>query len=82
MHKYVNLVDLVMSFQTSIYLLLAKIGVDTAVKEPLTSLEVIEFIYSFASLVDSARAFFRGCSQQIPNARRAKEKKKRPKSSK
>ena len=33
--KYVNLVDLVKSFQTSIYYLLAKIDFDTAENEPL-----------------------------------------------
>ena len=33
--KCVNLVDLVKSFQTSIYCLLAKIGVDTAENRPL-----------------------------------------------
>ena len=33
-HKLVNLVDLVKSFQTSIYYLLANIGVDTAENGP------------------------------------------------
>ena len=33
--KYVNLLDLVKSFQTSIYYLLAKIGFDTAENGPL-----------------------------------------------
>ena len=33
--KYVNLVDLVKGFQTSIYYLLVKIGFDTAENEPL-----------------------------------------------
>ena len=35
MQKCLNLVDLVKSFQTSIYYLLAKIGVDTAENGPL-----------------------------------------------
>ena len=35
MQKHVNLVDLVKSFQTSIYYLLATFGVDTAENEPL-----------------------------------------------
>ena len=35
MQKRVNLVDLVKSFQTSIYYLLAKFGVDTAENGPL-----------------------------------------------
>ena len=33
--KFANLVDLVKSFQTSIYYLLAKFGFDTAENEPL-----------------------------------------------
>ena len=35
MHKRVNLVDLVKSFPSSIYYLLAKFGFDTAENEPL-----------------------------------------------
>ena len=35
MQKHVNLVDLVKSFETSIYYLLAKFGVDTDENEPL-----------------------------------------------
>ena len=35
MQKHVNLVDLVKSFPTNIYYLLAKIGADTAENEPL-----------------------------------------------
>ena len=48
--KYVNLVDLVKRFPTGVYYFFAKIGVDTAENEPLKTLDVIQFIYSFASL--------------------------------
>ena len=44
MQKHVNLVDLVKSFPTNIYLL-AKIDVDTAENEPLTVWRKIQFIF-------------------------------------
>ena len=42
--KYADLVDLVKSFPTSIYYLLAKIGVDTAENEPLKVWRKFQFI--------------------------------------
>ena len=52
MQKYVNLVDLVKSFLTSIYYFLVNIGFDTANIEPLRLWEVIQFIFSSPAVGD------------------------------